>query len=63
MFDISNKGKIISHLKNYILENKTFNSFNIHQDWTQITEQFNLEIYKLVLSKFNKKYQIKTIIL
>ena len=63
MFDISNKGKITSHLKSYILENKTFNSFNIHQDWTQITEQFNLEIYKLVLSKFNKKYQIKTIIL
>ena len=63
MFDISNKEKIISHLKSHILENKTLNSFNIHQDWSQITEQFNQEIYKLVLSKFNKKYQIKTIIL
>ena len=63
MFDKSNNIKIKDYLKKHLSNNNSLEGLHILQDWRQITEQFNQEIYKLVLSKFNKKYQIKTIIL
>ena len=63
VFDKSNNTKIKDYLKKHLSNNNSLEGLHILQDWSQITEQFNLEIYKLVLSKFNKKYQIKTIIL
>ena len=63
VFDKSNNIKIKDYLKKHLSNNNSLEGLHILQDWSQITEQFNQEIYKLVLSKFNKKYQIKTIIL
>ena len=61
IFDTSNNIKIKEFLEKNIINNEEFSSIYNLQGWDEITEQFNLKIYKLILTKFNKKYQIKTI--
>lgn len=45
-------------IEKYILESNLNNNLEL---WSEITKQFNDEIYKLVLEEFNKKYVIKSI--
>ena len=61
IFDTSNNIKIKEFLEKNIINNEEFSSIYNLEGWDKITEQFNLKIYKLILTKFNKKYQIKTI--
>jgi len=61
IFDTTNNIKIKEFLEKNIINNEEISSIYNLQGWNEITEQFNLKIYKLILTKFNKKYQIKTI--
>ena len=58
IFDKSNNIKIKQIIEKYILESNMKNNIEL---WSEITKQFNQEIYRLVLDKFNKKYVIKSI--
>jgi ribonuclease J len=58
IFDNSNNMRIKQIIEKYILESNLNNNLEL---WSEITKQFNDEIYKLVLEEFNKKYVIKSI--
>jgi len=61
LFDKSNSIKIKQFVENFILRKNFGKEFNKLEAWSQITRQFNKEIYKLLLDKFNKKYVVKSI--
>ena len=49
LFDKSNNIKIINEVNNFILNHSMDEIFNTDEGWSEITKQFNQEIYRLVL--------------
>ena len=58
VFDNSNNVKIKKTIENFILRGNHKNNCELG---SEITKQFNQEIYKLIVEKFNRKYIVKSL--